>query len=100
MSLFDLLIKYKQEIKEIAHRHWAYNIRVFGSVVRGEDTKSSDIDILVEVPDFSKLSFFFPGGLITELEEILGRKVDIAIESALKPKVRTNILKEAKSLWI
>ena len=98
MSLYDVLKEKRKEINEIADRHGAVNIRVFGSVIREEETPDSDIDLLIDIPDINKLSFFFPGGLIADLENLLGRKIDIVIESALKPRVRKNILKEAKAL--
>ncbi|GAF83261.1 unnamed protein product [marine sediment metagenome] len=98
MSLYDVLKEKRIEINEIAVKHGAVNIRVFGSVIREEETSGSDIDLLIETPDINKLSFFFPGGLIADLESLLGRKIDIVIESALKPGIRKNVLKEAKAL--
>ena len=100
MGIFEIIQSRKEEIIEIAHKHGADNVRVFGSVARGEETSDSDIDFLIEIPDFSKISFFFPGGLIVDLEKLLGRKVDIVIYSALKPKIKPEILRDAKALWI
>lgn len=61
----------------IAQKHGAYNVRVFGSVGRGEATQESDIDLLVDY-DLEKITPWFPGGLLLDLEQLLNRKVDIA----------------------
>lgn len=61
----------------IAQKHGAYNVRVFGSVARGEATPESDIDLLVNY-DLEKITSWFPGGLLLDLEQLLNRKVDIA----------------------
>ena len=98
MSLYDLVKEKSKEINNIATQHGAANVRIFGSVVRGEETENSDIDFLIETPDINKLSFFFPGGLIADLESLLGRKIDIVIESALKPQIRKNVLQESKAI--
>lgn len=98
MSLYETLKEKKDQINSIANSHGAVNVRVFGSVIRGEESQTSDIDLLIDIEDTNRLSFFFPGGLIAELESLLGRKIDIVIESALKPQVRKNVLKEAKAL--
>ncbi len=71
-------------------------IRVFGSVARGDDDEKSDIDLLVTVGD--NLSPWFPGGLVTELEELLHCRVDITTEDALHPLLRDCILAEAVAL--
>lgn len=83
----------RNAIIRIAERHGAFNIRVFGSVARGEDHPASDIDLLVEVgPEHSP---FFPGGLIADLEDLLGRKVDIVTENGLHWYIKDRVLKEA-----
>jgi uncharacterized protein len=70
----DELIRLKRDlIGEIARRHGAKNVRVFGSVARGEAGTDSDIDILVESGPTT--SQWFPGGLVADLEELLGRRV-------------------------
>ena len=98
MNLFELLKEKRHQIYEIAQMHGAENIRVFGSVARGEETRDSDIDILIDIQDINKLSFFFPGGLIADLESLLGRKIDVVVESSVKPELKPQILKEAKAL--
>lgn len=65
----------RADIVRIADRHGAYNVRIFGSVARGGARPGSDVDLLVDVkPDHSP---FFPGGLVADLEDLLGCKVDV-----------------------
>ena len=65
---------------------------VFGSLVRGELTPSSDIDILIELE--SPISLFAFVGLQRELEQALGRRVDLGEYAALKPRIRDQVLSE------
>lgn len=81
----------------IADQHGAYNLRIFGSVARGEADENSDIDILVDY-SLDKISSWFPAGLILDLEQLLGHKVDIATEAGLKERIRERVLKESKPL--
>lgn len=93
----DQLVKSKrQEILRIAARHGARNVRVFGSVARGEANETSDIDLLVEFePDRSLLD---QAGLVLDLETLLGRKVDVVTENGLYWLLRRRIVKEARPL--
>jgi predicted nucleotidyltransferase len=93
---FEDLKKKRKQILAVAHKHGAINIRVFGSVVRGEASEKSDIDFLVEAAP--KHSPFFPGGLIIDLEELLGCKVDVVEPQALHWYIQERILKEARPL--
>ncbi|MGK7895359.1 MAG: nucleotidyltransferase family protein [Xenococcus sp. (in: cyanobacteria)] len=95
--MIDLVAKKKTQILAIAEKHGAYNIRIFGSVARGEATEDSDIDFLVDY-NISKISPWFPGGLLTDLEDLLGYKVDIVTEKSLNPLIRERVLQEAISL--
>ncbi|PNW40341.1 UNVERIFIED_CONTAM: DNA polymerase subunit beta [Euhalothece sp. KZN 001] len=97
MPLIELLQEKRDEIIKIASKHGAFNVRVFGSVVRQEDTKNSDIDLLIDY-DRAKTSSWFPGGLLMDLEELLGYKVDIVTEQGLSPFIREQVLAEAKRL--
>lgn len=97
MKLQTLIKKKRKEIIEIADKHGAYNIRVFGSVARGEETLDSDIDFLVDY-DLAKISPWFPGGLLADLEELLNCKVDIVTEKGLHRLIRQRILSEAIEL--
>lgn len=97
MSLKQLLQDRREEILKIAAKHGAFNVRVFGSVARGEETASSDIDFLIDY-DLSKTSPWFPGGLLADLEDLLGCKVDIVTEKGLHYFIKERVLKEAIAL--
>ncbi len=88
-----LLRQYRNDILRLAAKHGARNVRVFGSIVRGDDTPDSDVDFLVEVGP--NRSFFFPGGLVADLEDLLGRRVDVVTEKGLHSFIRDRVLKEA-----
>jgi hypothetical protein len=96
MALRDELKRKKEQIIKIAAMHGARNIRVFGSVARGEADEKSDIDFLVEMePGRSLLDL---GGLLMDLQEVLGRDVDVVTERGLNPRIRDRVLKEAVAL--
>jgi len=83
----------RDEVLRIAARHGAHNVRVFGSVARGEDRGDSDVDLLVELaPGVTLLRH---AALVRELEALLGRKVDVVSERALRPQLREDVLREA-----
>ena len=83
-------------IHKIAKRYGAHNLRVFGSVARGEDTSDSDIDFLVDMdPDRSLMDL---GGLLIELQGYLEREVDVVTEDGLREQVRQSIIEEAVPL--
>ena len=95
--LLDVIHDNKETILRIAQQHNANNVRVFGSVVRGEEKENSDIDLLVSFqPGASLLDQV---GLMNELREILGKKVDVISDRALNPYIRDKILKEAQPIW-
>ena len=96
MTVERLLNEKREEILRIAARHGAHNIRVFGSVARGEAGPESDIDLLVDVS--SHTSSWFPTGLIDDLEQLLGRKVDILTDGGVSPYLREQIYREAVPL--
>jgi uncharacterized protein len=91
------LVKAKrEEILRIAAQHGAYNVRIFGSVARGEDGPGSDVDLLVDVGPIH--SSWFPAGLIVDLEDLLGCKVDVVEPEGLHWYIRERVLKEAVPL--
>jgi uncharacterized protein len=96
MEIEQFIKKNREEILKIALRHGAKNIRLFGSVARGEAGESSDIDILVEVGQDP--SPWFPGGLIADLEELLGRRVHVVTVGALHSYIRDRVLQDAVPL--
>jgi predicted nucleotidyltransferase len=83
MSTEQLLRQYRADILRLAAKHGARNVRVFGSLARGEATAQSDVDLLVEAG--SRHSRFFPGGLVSDLETLLGRRVDVVEPEGLHP---------------
>jgi hypothetical protein len=93
----DLLLPKREEILCIAAAHGAFNVRVFGSVARGEADQYSDVDFLIEF-DPERASPWFPVGLMHDLEDLLGRKVDVVTEGGLKGLTRDQILQEAVAL--
>jgi predicted nucleotidyltransferase len=97
MALLDTLREKRSQILEIAAKHGAFNVRVFGSVARGEETPESDIDFLIDY-DRSKITPWFPGGLLMDLQDLLGRKVDVLTERGISPLIRERVLAEAKPL--
>ncbi len=96
MSLNRILREKRAEILEIAAKHGAYNVRIFGSVARGEADECSDVDFLIDAGP--KRSPFFPGGLVMDLQELLGRDVDVVTQKGLHPRFRDRVLREAVPL--
>lgn len=96
MGIDELLKGKREEILRIAAKHGARNVRVFGSVARGEADERSDVDFLVEMePGRSLLDM---GGLLMDLRDLLGRDVDVVTERGLKPRVRARVQREAIAL--
>ena len=86
----------REEILRIAARYGARNVRVFGSVARGEEGPDSDVDFLVEFDaDRSLLDHV---GLVQDLENLLGRKVQVTTEDALHWYIRDRVLDQAVPL--
>jgi uncharacterized protein len=96
MDINELLQEKREAILQLAAKHGARNVRVFGSVARHEANGQSDIDLLVDIPE--QTSPWFPVGLIQDLEELLGRKVDVVTERGVYWLLRRRILKEARPL--
>ena len=83
----------RRAILQAAERRGATNVRVFGSVARGTDTESSDVDVLVDLS--SDVGLVGLIGLEREISEILGREVDVVHAANLKPSVAARALAEA-----
>jgi len=96
MSIDELLKTRRSEILAIANRHGARNVRVFGSVARGEARPESDIDFIVEMEPGRSL--FDLGGLYYDLQQLLGMDVDVITEKGLKSRIRARVLAEAVPL--
>jgi uncharacterized protein len=96
VDIWQQLQERREEILRVAAKHGAVNLRVFGSVARGDARPDSDLDLLVDLgPNRSP---FFPGGLLAELEDLLHRKVDIVTPNALHWYIRDQVLREARPL--
>jgi predicted nucleotidyltransferase len=96
IDLHDLVIRKRQEILIIAQRRGAKNIRIFGSVSRHEARPDSDIDLLIDLePERSLLDV---GGLAMDLQQLLNHKVDVITEAGLRPRIRADVLKDARPL--
>ncbi|CCQ55837.1 Tsl2232 protein [Crocosphaera watsonii WH 0005] len=97
MLLEQLLTEKREAILSIAAKHGAFNVKIFGSVARGEETENSDIDFLVDY-DLSEISPWFPVRLIRDLEAILGRKVDVVTQNGLQERIKEKVLKDCVKL--
>lgn len=96
MATKDLLNSKRQEILKIASLHGASNIRVFGSVSRGEAGPDSDLDLLVDME--TKRSLLDHVALVQDLEDLLGCKVDVVTERALHWYIKDSVMTEAVPL--
>ena len=89
----ETLSQKRSDIARIAAKHGVINIRVFGSVARGQSTQGSDLDLLIDVGP--KTSSWFPAGLILDIENLLGCRVEVVTENGLNPELRDRVLSEA-----
>ena len=96
MSLRDLIRAKRQEVLAIAAKHGARNVRIFGSVARGEEDERSDVDFLVEMEPGRSLMDL--GGLLADWEDLLGRKVEVVEPEGLHWYVKPRVLQEAVAL--
>jgi predicted nucleotidyltransferase len=96
MQIQDQLKTQRLVILRLAAQYGARNVRVFGSVARGEADDRSDVDFLVEMEPGRSL--FDMGGLLMDLRELLGRNVDVFTEHGLKPRIRERVLREVVPL--
>ncbi len=93
MKAAELVKENRSDILRIAARHGARNLRVFGSVARGDAGPDSDLDILVNMEPGRSL--FDMGELLVDLQDLLGCTVDIVSERGLRPRIRKRVLDEA-----
>jgi hypothetical protein len=90
----DALVRSKrQEILDLAALYGARRIRLFGSVARGEASPESDVDFLVDMEPGRSL--FDLGGLLMDLQDLLGCRVDVVTEKGLRARIRDRVLREA-----
>jgi len=96
MGIEDIIGDKRDDVLRLAEKYGAYNVRVFGSVARGEATSDSDVDLLVDFRAGS--SIFDMVGLWQDLTELLEREVDLSTEKNLKRWIKTGALKDAKKI--
>ena len=96
MTLTELRDRKREEILQLAAQRGARNVRVFGSVARGDNDEKSDVDFLVEMEPGRTL--FDLSGLLLDLESLLHVSVDVVTERGLRPRVRERVLAEAVPL--
>ncbi len=96
MTLLEQVQSKREDILQLAARRGARNVRLFGSVARNEAGPDSDVDFLVDLePGRSLLDL---GGLLMDLQELMGCKVDVVTETGLRPRLRPRVLREAQPL--
>lgn len=93
MEIYDVIKSKREEILKTASNYGAYNVRLFGSVARGESYAGSDVDFLVSIED--DRNFLDVVGLWQDLEEMLGCKVDVITDEGVSPYLRERIYSEA-----
>ena len=92
----QLLRENREDILRCAREHGARNVRIFGSLARGDADEASDVDFLAEME--RGRSLFDMGGLQFALEQMLGRSVDLVSEKGLRERIRERVLGEARPL--
>ena len=94
MKKRELVAKHREAILALAAKHGATDVRIFGSVARGEDDETSDVDVLVKMEEGSSL--FEMGELLMDLRDLLGCTVDVISEHKdMRPHFRENVLRDA-----
>lgn len=94
--MHPLIETHRAAIRALAAKHGVTDVRIFGSMARGDETEASDVDLVVRpLPGTSLLEL---GGLLMEAQALLGRRVEVVSERALHPAIRERVLKEAKPL--
>jgi uncharacterized protein len=96
MPLEELVQQKRAEIAAIAAKHGVQSVWVVGSVARGDSRDESDLDLLVTPGP--RTSSWFPGGLISDLEALLHRRVQVVTEAGLRPELRESVLRDARPL--
>ncbi len=96
MTAREILAQKRHQVEALARSHGATRIRLIGSVARGTETPNSDIDFLVDWEPSTSL--FDATALTLELEQMLGRKVDLASEGWVRPELREGVYRDAQPL--
>lgn len=87
------------KLAEICRRHQVRELAVFGSAARGEMRQGSDIDLLVEFLPDAEIGLLEHAGLMLDLSELLGCRVDLVSKRGLKPLIRDSIIREARPVY-
>ena len=93
MNAENILKNNRWQILQIAEKHGTSNVRLFGSLARGEGDDASDIDLLVTFEEGRSL--LDHAALILELQDLLGCQVDVVSDQGIKPRIRQRVLDEA-----
>ena len=96
MKISEIIQNKREDILRLSEQHGAKNIRIFGSVARGEENEDSDIDLLVELEKGRSLLDL--SGLLIDLQQLLDHKVDVVTENSLHWYIRDKILTEAREI--
>ena len=97
MANMEIIKSNREAILKIAAKHGAKNVRIFGSVARGEDDEKSDIDFMVEMGP--ERSLYDRAALLLELQELMKIKVDVVTEKGINARIKNRVLNEAIPLW-
>lgn len=96
MGIREIIADKREAILALAAKHGASNVRVFGSVAEGKADDASDVDFLVDMEPGRSL--FDLGGLLMDLQDLLGRKVDVVTEAGLRDRIRERVRDQAVRL--
>ena len=94
--MHPLIEAHRSEIRALAEHHGIRDVRVFGSMARGDADETSDVDLLVKLP--SGRTGLALGGLLMDVQKLLRRRVEVVTERGLHPALRERILREAEPL--
>lgn len=94
--MHPLIETHRRAILEIARRYRLSNVRVFGSMARGDANEESDVDLLVTLPP--GVSGLALGGLLMDVQDLTGRRVDVTTDDGLHPLIRERVWKDAQGL--
>src|ERR1035438_9703675 len=89
----------ENQLAELCRRYFVRELAVFGSAARGEMRQDSDVDLLVEFLPEAEIGLLEHAGLMLDLSELLGRRVDLVSKRALKPFIRDSIIREARPVY-
>ncbi len=91
-----LIESHRAEIRALAERHGLRDVRIFGSMVRGDADEASDVDLLVTLPPGR--TGMALGALLMDVQDLLGRRVEVVTERSLHPALRDRVVEEAQVL--